>query len=69
MIRERMGAGLSRLAQAYRKCVLLFEGSRAFEVAIMSCVEAVILLGRQTDLDITILTSSGPADTEVMIAV
>ena len=65
LLRERVGPQLGALGMAYSRCVLCFEGSAAFELALLSCVEELVALGRRAGVALALLTSTSKAQTEV----
>lgn len=65
LLRERVGPQLGALGMAYSRCVLCFEGSAAFELALLSCVEELVALGRRAGIALALLTSTSEAQTQV----
>ena len=66
VLRERVGAQLARLSLAFARCALLFEGSPSFELALLSSAEELVWLGRRAGVAVAVLTSSSPAQTQVL---
>ncbi|BDA43161.1 probable protein SHORTAGE IN CHIASMATA 1 at N-terminal half [Coccomyxa sp. Obi] len=65
---ERVGAQLALVGMAYSKCILCFEGSKAFEPAILACIDEVAVLGKRCGVGLSILTTSTPEETEIAIS-
>ena len=60
-----MGAQLVLVGMAYSKCILFFEGSKAFGPAIRACIDEVTVLGKRCGLGLSIVITSSPEETEV----
>lgn len=65
IVKERMGTQLATMGLAYSRCILCFEGSKAFELAILACIDVVAVLGKESGLRQSIITTCSPAETEV----
>lgn len=57
---------MAAVGLAYSSCILCFEGSKAFEPAILACIEEVALLGKRSGVGLSILTTTSPEETEVL---
>ena len=56
---------LMQVSLAYSKCILCFEGSKAFELGVVAGVEDIIVLGCRTGVAVSILTTTSAAETAV----
>ena len=65
LLGERVANQLGGLSLAYSRCVLCFEGSAAFELALLSCMEELVALGRRASIALALLTSTSEAQTQV----
>jgi hypothetical protein len=65
LLKERLRLQLVRVAAAYKHCLLFLEGSAAFELTVMSCVDELIALGRRCHLALSIITAISPTALEV----
>lgn len=62
-----MGAQLALVGMAYSKCILCFEGNKAFEPAILACIDEVSVLGKRCGVGLSILITLSPEETEVRL--
>ena len=66
IVKERVGAQMALVSLAYSRCILCFEGSKAFEPAILACIEEAAVLGKRCGVGLSILTTTSPEETEVL---
>jgi hypothetical protein len=57
---------MAAVGLAYSTCILCFEGSKAFEPALLAYIEEVALLGKRSGVGLSVLTTTSPEETEVL---
>ncbi|KAK9915085.1 hypothetical protein WJX75_004552 [Coccomyxa subellipsoidea] len=67
ILKERVGAQMAAVGLAYSTCILCFEGSKAFEPALLAYIEEVALLGKRSGVGLSVLTTTSPEETEAAV--